>query len=97
MTKRYSEIRGLHERLEKANTLLGGLKLPDFPSWFRIKAGYTSTSSPVLKTVDYMNKEQISKRMDELEKYLNELSSNAVALSTKYFVDFIGLDMKVPI
>jgi hypothetical protein len=42
VTKRYSQIRGLHEQLEKANTLLGGLKIPEFPKWFRMDAGYTS-------------------------------------------------------
>jgi len=40
--KRYSEIRGLHTNLEKANTLLGGFSLPEFPSWVRLNAGYTS-------------------------------------------------------
>ena len=42
-----------------------------------------------------MDSKEIEKRMIEIEKYLNSLSQNQVAISTKYFPEFIGLDMIV--
>ena len=42
-----------------------------------------------------MPKEEVEKRMAEIEQYLNELTVNRVALSTKYFTEFLGLSMKV--
>eukprot|EP00831_Metopus_contortus_P046038 TRINITY_DN3693_c0_g1_i1.p1 TRINITY_DN3693_c0_g1~~TRINITY_DN3693_c0_g1_i1.p1 ORF type:complete len:216 (+),score=36.06 TRINITY_DN3693_c0_g1_i1:126-773(+) len=82
-TVRYSQIRGLNNNLEKANTLLGGLKLPPFPSWFRLAAGYTNE----------MEKKEVAKKMVALEKYLNALAANEICLSTKYFPEFLGFVM----
>jgi len=42
-----------------------------------------------------MTKEEVEARMNELEKYLNLLTTNKVALSTKYFTEFFELYMKV--
>ncbi len=42
-----------------------------------------------------MPKEQVEKRMAEIELYLNQLTTNQVALSTKYFPEFLGFSMKV--
>lgn len=42
-----------------------------------------------------MSKKEINKRIDEIEKYLNLLTTNKIALSTKYFPKFLGLDLRV--
>jgi len=42
-----------------------------------------------------MSKKEINKRIDNIERYLNLLTTNKVALSTKYFPLFLGLDLKV--
>ena len=42
-----------------------------------------------------MTDKEVKDRMVALEAYLNELSVNKLALSSKYFVKFLGLSLKV--
>lgn len=42
-----------------------------------------------------MTNEEINQRIDQLEVYLNKLTTNKVALSTKYFPRFLGLHIGV--
>lgn len=78
--------------LERAGAILGGVALPEFPSWFRVKGGYTSMC---VREVDLLGEKEVKARMKELERYLNELAVNKVATSTAYFAKFLGLSIKV--
>jgi hypothetical protein len=80
--KRYSEFLELHEVIKLINKPLG-MKLPAFPKkkyWTKIVG---------------KSQEQLEERRLGLEVYMKELAQTQCARQCKYFIEFLGLPVRL--
>ena len=98
--KRHSCIRRLHEELKICKPFFKRFRLPDFPVLLRYNGGYTSIYIQVLYIyiyiyIDKLNIKEAKKRMKAIGAYLGKLTTNEIALSTKYFPEFLKMPLHI--
>ncbi|CAG9325442.1 unnamed protein product [Blepharisma stoltei] len=83
LEKRYSELLELHQVMKLMRRVLSA-PLPHFPGQLIWKQVFKK-----------LKPEEVTKRKEDLERYLQELSRTDCATNSQYFMEFIGMPQRV--